>query len=140
MEWSTTIVGVPGCRNKPTVYAGNCCVGGWVTGYGRWRITHGRCSTLGASNHKSTRATPSSFASDKYNKIEKKQERIKNGDRKRETKTWPSNWSRGDRPAKSCDCGKVDACAKYALRRGHWCHFICLKKHSQVNQLSYLMR
>ena len=30
MEWSTASVGVPGCRNKPTVSAGDCCVGGWV--------------------------------------------------------------------------------------------------------------
>ena len=66
MEWSTAIVGVPGCRNKPTVPAGDCCVGGWVRPLmnntttfvrnGDWR-----CSTFGASNHKSTRATPGSF-------------------------------------------------------------------------------
>ena len=30
MEWPTAIVGVPGCRNKPTVPVGDCCVGGWV--------------------------------------------------------------------------------------------------------------
>ena len=62
MEWSTAIVGVPGCRNKPTVLEG---------GYGRWRMTqYYICQNwrldvfdFRASNHKSTRATPGSFAS-----------------------------------------------------------------------------
>ena len=30
MEWSTAIVGVPGCRNKPTVPIGDYCVGWWI--------------------------------------------------------------------------------------------------------------
>ena len=30
MEWSTAIVGVPGCRNKPTGPVGDCCVGWWI--------------------------------------------------------------------------------------------------------------
>ena len=30
MEWSTAIVGVLGCCNKPTVYVGDYCVGWWI--------------------------------------------------------------------------------------------------------------
>ena len=30
MEWSTAIVGVPGCCNKPNVPVGDYCVGLWI--------------------------------------------------------------------------------------------------------------
>ena len=30
MEWSTAIVGVPGCRNRPTGPVGDYCVGWWL--------------------------------------------------------------------------------------------------------------
>ena len=55
--------------NKPTGAVGDCCVGGWVQPLADNTIPHmseletGRGSTFGASNHKSTRATPGSFDS-----------------------------------------------------------------------------
>ena len=58
--------------NKPIGPVGDCCVGGWVQPLADNKNTtfvgigDGRCSTFGASNHKSTRATPSSFVSNKY--------------------------------------------------------------------------
>ena len=51
-----------------------CCVGGWVRPLADNTILHfdrigdWRCSTFRASNHKSTRATPGSFASALYYK------------------------------------------------------------------------
>ena len=69
------IVGVPGCRNKPTVPVGDHCVGWWIRPLADNTILHfvrigdWMCSTFRASNHKSTRSTPGSFASILYYSI-----------------------------------------------------------------------
>ena len=64
MEWSTAIVGVPGCRNKPTVPVGDYCVGWWIRPLADNTILHlSELETGGVRLHKSTRATPGSLAS-----------------------------------------------------------------------------
>ena len=59
--------------NMPNGPVGNCCVGGWVRPLADNTILHyfvrigdWRGSTFMASNHKSNRATPGSFASVQY--------------------------------------------------------------------------
>ena len=40
MEWSTAIVGVTGCRIKPTVSVGDYCVGWWIRPLAENTILH----------------------------------------------------------------------------------------------------